>query len=117
MALPVPVLHQNISNCTVRPAAVPLSAVRLSRGRRNVKKKALFIPQEILRVKNVINTKYSLNNLNSVVLFHLLISLKMYRLTFLSRSLHIRIFQIAFHYSLQNAALVSTANLCEVARD
>lgn len=55
---------------------VPLSNVRLSRGRRNVNSKALLIPQEILRAKNVINTKHSLNNFSSAVLFHLLISLK-----------------------------------------
>jgi len=48
----------------------------LSRGRRNVNSKALLIPQEILRAKNVINTKHSLNNFSSAVLFHLLISLK-----------------------------------------
>jgi hypothetical protein len=103
-------------NSTIR-RRVPLSTARLSRARQNVKSKALLITQEILRAKNVINTKYSLNNFDGVVIFHLLISLIMYTPILFLLSSHFRIFQIAFYYSLQNAVSVSIANLCEVARD
>jgi hypothetical protein len=96
---------------------VPLSTVRLSRGRRNVKSDALLLAQEIIRAQNVVNTKHSLNNFTSAVLFHLLISLTMYTLIFFLFYPNFRIFQFAFYYSLQNAVSVIIANLCEVARD